>query len=62
MSDTDSWTIVHSVVFGSIFLLGCSAGFVALFSLRKDGQRKKVRQCASADLVRLCERAGLSRT
>ena len=62
MSDTGVRTVVQGMVFGSIVLLGFSARIVALFSSRKDGQRKKVRQCASADLVRLCERAGLSRT
>jgi hypothetical protein len=36
MSNTDFWTVVHGIVFGSIFLLGFSAGFVALFSLRSE--------------------------
>jgi hypothetical protein len=36
MSNTDIWTVVHGMVFGSIFLLGFSAGFVALFSLRSE--------------------------
>jgi hypothetical protein len=36
MSETGVWTVVHGMVFGSIFLLGFSAGFVALFSLRTE--------------------------
>ena len=29
MSETGVWTVVHGMVFGGIFLLGFSAGFVA---------------------------------
>jgi hypothetical protein len=36
MSDTGVWTVVHGMVFGSVFLLGFSAGLVALFSLRAE--------------------------
>jgi hypothetical protein len=36
MSETGIWTVVHGMVFGGIFLLGFSAGFVALFSLRTE--------------------------
>ena len=36
MSETDFWTVIHGMLFGSIFLLGFSAGFVALFSLRTE--------------------------
>jgi hypothetical protein len=36
MSETGVWTVVHGMVFGGIFLLGFSAGFVALFSLRTE--------------------------
>jgi phosphoglycerol transferase MdoB-like AlkP superfamily enzyme len=36
MSDTAVWTVVHGMVFGSVFLLGFSAGFVALFPLRTE--------------------------
>lgn len=36
MSSPAVWTVVHGMVFGSVFLLGFSAGFVALFSLRSD--------------------------
>ena len=43
MSETDFWTVVHGMVFGSIFLLGFSAGFVALFSLRTEWTTEKGR-------------------
>ena len=36
MSDIAIWTVIHGMVFGSIFLLGFSAGFVALYSLRTE--------------------------
>ena len=36
MNDTAVWTVVHGMVFGSVFLLGFSAGFVALISLRTE--------------------------
>ena len=49
MSYTAIWTVVHGMVFGSIFLLGFSAGLVALFSLRTEwvtstGQAERARR------------------
>ena len=36
MSSTELWALVHGVALGSLFLLGFSAGFVALWRLRTD--------------------------
>ena len=36
MSDVAIWTVIHGMVFGSVFLLGFSAVFVGLFSFRKE--------------------------
>ena len=36
MSNTEVWTVIHGMVFGSVFLLGFSAGFAGLLSLRTE--------------------------
>ena len=50
MSDTAVWTVVHGLVFGSVFLLGSSAGFVALSSLRTEWTTEQGRAVRSRGL------------